>query len=399
MKQLLIKLSLMSVATMLCLVMAEPIVRLIVDPVNYLLPEMIDDDRLRRRIQGGSGGHDDWGFRNPEVPESVEIVAVGDSQTYGNSAAAHNSWPAWLARETDRSVYNFGIGGWGPYEYLEILRTKGVELSPEVVVIGLYLGNDLYNASRSLYEMDYWKDRRDPARSEELRTLRAEFVADKDAAEKAGVKKAGGLNNLIGSSIRQWLRRNSVLYRMTVVSVGHWFRPFEVALVGESGTEVTVVDDPNGTLLTVLDPTSRFAALDLDNPLIAEGLNLTLEVLPELRDVSRDHGAEIVVIIIPTKIRVFAEYTQMRGLDDQRELIDKLARNEQIVLAMIESLLQEEEIPYASAYEELKELIGGETIYPRNSDGHPRSAGYHVIAKEAARMIETLGDSHHLTHR
>ena len=42
----------------------------------------------------------------------------------------------------------------------------------------------------------------------------------------------------------------------------------EVALVGESGAKVTVVDDPRGT---------------------------------------RDHGAEIVVIIIPTKIRVFAE--------------------------------------------------------------------------------------------
>lgn len=395
MKQLFFKLIALCFTMILCLLLAEPVVRLAVDPVNYLLPLMVPDERLHHRIQEGSGGHDDWGFRNTAVPETVEIIAVGDSQTYGNTAAANRSWPAWLARETGRSVYNFGIGGWGPYEYLEILRTRGLELSPEIVVVGLYLGNDIFEATRSVYGLDHWANRRHPTRTDELFELHKKFFEELD--KNRSDKPIAG--NLPGSSLRNWLRRNSVFYRMTVIAVGHWLRPFEVAAFNRSREGVTIVNDPEGDLLTVLGTEDRFKGLDLADPLISEGLRLTLDILPELRDVTKDAGGQLVVLIIPTKIRVFADYTRVQTPADQREAIDKLVTNEEFILAKIERKLQEEHIPYASAYEALKSLIGVEPIYPRNVDGHPRSAGYRVIAKVAAQMIADLDEPTRRTNR
>ena len=43
------------------------------------------------------------------------------------------------------------MGGWGPLEYLHILKNEGMQLQPEVAVVGLYLGNDLFDATRSVY--------------------------------------------------------------------------------------------------------------------------------------------------------------------------------------------------------------------------------------------------------
>ncbi|HEY2847576.1 MAG TPA: hypothetical protein VGI80_07140, partial [Pyrinomonadaceae bacterium] len=43
----------------------------------------VDDPELGFRMTPGSPGHDANGFRNDTVPERVDVVAIGDSQTWG----------------------------------------------------------------------------------------------------------------------------------------------------------------------------------------------------------------------------------------------------------------------------------------------------------------------------
>jgi hypothetical protein len=43
----------------------------------------------------------------------VNILALSDFHAYGNTAKMHDAWPQVVARETDRSVYNMGLGGYG----------------------------------------------------------------------------------------------------------------------------------------------------------------------------------------------------------------------------------------------------------------------------------------------
>jgi len=74
----------------------------------------------------GAGPHDILGLRNLGVPNVVDIITIGDSQTYGNNAAMGKNWPSMLrlgvgGEEGNYSLYNIAIGAWGAVEYLELL--------------------------------------------------------------------------------------------------------------------------------------------------------------------------------------------------------------------------------------------------------------------------------------
>jgi hypothetical protein len=66
------------------LLLCELIARLILNPVDLSLGGvLVRDEILGIRLPGKSGGHDNWGFRNAKVPETAEIVTLGDSHSYG----------------------------------------------------------------------------------------------------------------------------------------------------------------------------------------------------------------------------------------------------------------------------------------------------------------------------
>lgn len=90
----------------LSLLLGEVALRLSLEEIDYLRPDLVDHPVLFHAIARGSGGHDNWGFRNSDVPSKVDIVAIGDSQTYGASATAYNSWPSWLSPLSGKLVYN-----------------------------------------------------------------------------------------------------------------------------------------------------------------------------------------------------------------------------------------------------------------------------------------------------
>ena len=85
----------------ICPATVELIAKLILNPVDYLSPVLVRNEILGIRLPGKSGGHDNWGFRNAKVPETAEIVALGDSHTYGNTARMNEAWPKVLAPPND----------------------------------------------------------------------------------------------------------------------------------------------------------------------------------------------------------------------------------------------------------------------------------------------------------
>ena len=134
----------------------ELLARSLLDPIDYLLPRLVPDDFLFHRVEGYTGGHDAWGFRNPHKPKSADIVCIGNSLTYGISATAYDSWPAVLGRIRATSVYNMSLGGYGPIQYFYLMRTKAVELHPKVVIVGFYFGNDLLDVYNEVQFNKNW---------------------------------------------------------------------------------------------------------------------------------------------------------------------------------------------------------------------------------------------------
>lgn len=88
--------------------------------------------------------------RPPGTPlPPLRVLALGDSHTDA-TVANDEAWPNALeallrADGLDVEVFNAGVGTTGPPAYLGMLRRQAV-LRPQVVVVALFLGNDLLNS-------------------------------------------------------------------------------------------------------------------------------------------------------------------------------------------------------------------------------------------------------------
>lgn len=91
---------------------------------------------------------DEKGFRNPTPwPVTADIVALGDSQTFGYGVSDEESWPSLLDQALPESrVLNLGLIGGSPQQYRRIYETFGSGVHPKLVVFGLFAGNDLGDA-------------------------------------------------------------------------------------------------------------------------------------------------------------------------------------------------------------------------------------------------------------
>src|SRR5262249_19883213 len=130
-------------STLISLAIGEIVIRMLVNPGDFLEPYLVDDDILVYKLTPNSSGHDSWGFRNKRVPASAKIVTIGDSQTYGVSASAGNSWPSQLQKLMKEDVYNLSLGGYGPVQYYYLLKNRAIDLRPRIIIVGFYFGNDL----------------------------------------------------------------------------------------------------------------------------------------------------------------------------------------------------------------------------------------------------------------
>ena len=99
---------------------ASPRLAQVLEP-NTRVPAFIDDPDLGRRPNPRFPEHDSAGYCNFEVLERADLVALGDSQTYGVCAPRSGAWPRQLATRTGLSVYNMSSGMWAPPHYLRLL--------------------------------------------------------------------------------------------------------------------------------------------------------------------------------------------------------------------------------------------------------------------------------------
>jgi len=356
-------------SVVIALLLGEGLSRVVLNPVNYLAVDPVPDSVLRIRLSPGEGGHDAWGFRNQRVPDSVDVVTIGDSQTYGISAPANASWPAQLARATGLQVYNLGLGGYGPVQYHELLRTRARELKPRAVVVGFYYGNDVWDAYSTVYSLQHWAALRRPGW--------AAIPATADAIVPRGVALG---------SVRHWLARHSVLYRLATYSaVGGVARELEVEARGPT-TGTRDITLPTAGARTRLTPAERLGVLDLRDSTIREGLRLSLDQLEAMAKEARADHVRLLVVLIPTKEWVYAPWL---GALDQPEdsTLRLLLEQESQVHRRVRSSLEEHGVDYVDLETPLRQAAAIQPIYPANADGHPTSVGYAVIARAAAKAL------------
>jgi SGNH hydrolase-like domain, acetyltransferase AlgX len=95
------------------------------------------------------------GLRNPEITEEKPIATkrvlfIGDSYTMGWGVPEEKAYPRLVETQLNTlsllykvQAINAGFTAAGPSGYYLYLKLQGLKLTPDVVVVGLYLGNDI----------------------------------------------------------------------------------------------------------------------------------------------------------------------------------------------------------------------------------------------------------------
>jgi hypothetical protein len=217
----------------------DPILRWVMDPSR----EDIDAD----------------GFRNPGVPETAAIVAIGDSHTYGFNARSDESWPAQLARLSGSAVSNLGMGGYGPLQYLH-LTERALELQPRWVIVALYLANDLKDVCRNLTRMEHWRS-----------WAERNGIDTADCGTPKTSQRWGERERSLGS----WLQTNTALGSLVALTTRDW-RTARKLKRGEVRPHQAIAVVEPGVQAELKHRTVRHVArdLDLDDPRHARALEV-----------------------------------------------------------------------------------------------------------------------------
>ncbi len=97
------------------------------------------------------------GLRGPERPYAKpagvsRVLVLGDSfveaaQVQEPEGVVGRLEAALTKRGARAEVLNVGVGGWGQHQQYVFLQQEGVRYEPDVVLVQLYLGNDVYDNS------------------------------------------------------------------------------------------------------------------------------------------------------------------------------------------------------------------------------------------------------------
>ena len=365
------------VSLVVALALCELGARLVLNPADYLSVTMKPDQVLGMAIAPQGSGLDAWGFRNPGVPASADIVALGDSHTFGNTATMDDAWPSVLARQTGRTVYNLGLGGYGPNQYYHLLKTRGLSLRPRWILCGLYMGDDFENAFSITYGLNHWAY----MRSGNWGTVNANIW---DESERPGAFKP----------LRDWLSRKSLVYQL--VAHGGPFGALKEAWrfrQAERGQypSVTAIRVPDQNILEAFRPLGMANRLDQSRPEVKEGMRITFRLLMEMDRVCRESGCTFVVVVIPTKETVFAKYFDTAPRLHLRHVLDKVIGNERLARLALLAFLRDSNIAYVDTLPALSEAVGRELYARTTADMHPGKNGYRVIGEAVARFLGPVG--------
>jgi hypothetical protein len=339
--------------------------RMVLDPVDYLNPTLESDEFLNHRIRGYTGGHDEWGFRNPRRPQTADIVCIGDSLTYGVAALASESWPADLGRLRNETVYNMALGGYGPIQYLHLMRTLAPKLHPKIIIVGFYFGNDLldvYNVARFNSKWSQY------AHLADAKVQGPAFVFPRQPGKFLG-------------NLRDWLSRHSVLYVVvTKLPAFEFVRERETAqrLSGAGDGNLIHFRDNSHNVIFNLGPEARF--LDLGDPRIESAVVITKRVLSDMRDFTEKESLRLVVVLLPTKERVYRNLLRRSGYIEKYPRLEQAIDQEDLARTNIVEMLNNLNIESLDLLPELETDINNRDLFPL-TDPHPNKEGYSVIAR------------------
>jgi len=371
-KSKLVSVGVFAASIVVAVALAEGAARLVVDPADFLQTMPVPDPLLGHKIEPNTNGHDALGFRNRDVPGRADVVVIGDSMTYGFGVPRDSAWPQQLGRLRQEPVYNMGLGGYGPLQYLQLARGQAKAFQPRQLVVGFYFGNDVMDAYHVAHGVAHWHGWR------ESKTAASEELPSEHAGRAEPQRRFGALRN--------WLARNSLVYAMVRATLFQSLASKEqqdMARKMSADQRMSWSDPAAPAVKTVFTAQSRLVVQDLALPNVREGMRISQRALAALKDEADQQRVELLVVLIPTRERVYCRYLRSTAANLPPAHL-KLCEAEDAAKSELVRSLVAKGIRHVDATAALEAQVERHVqIYPPTSDGHPTPLGHRVIADVA----------------
>ncbi|MCC7290998.1 MAG: hypothetical protein IT449_02930 [Phycisphaerales bacterium] len=305
------------------------------------------------------------GFRNQTDLPQYDIVALGDSFAEGSKVSDEHPWPRRLAESSGQSVYNLGMSGYAPQNYLASLKEVGLSLNPKTVVCMVYEENDFRAA-----------ELREEPESELSKFFKQSPILQMlDGAIVRGLGRVHATGNVKGIEVLSWL---PIRVPQTEAGKSYAFSPTLVLDLYQTPEK--------------LKATSQWKAIT--------------KILVEMNEACAAAGARFVLIYTPSKphvllpiagklpvekFRAFAELRAKETLPPPAEFYEKVLASLDVKETLTREFCESKAIPFVSLTEVLrKSAASGEQVY-FTYDDHFSPKGHEVAALAVTAFL--AGDS------
>jgi len=345
--------------------------------------------------------HDANGFRNRGVPDTTDIVAIGDSQTYGTGVALDQAWPRVLEKLTLCRVYSMAVGGYGPLQYA-VLAQQALRFKPRLMLVGIYFGNDFFdnwemylrNPSKYFVPNELLSNAMESEQHNPLSRDVEDFYR-MGQTEYAKVSPVDAGTWEWAWSLRDFLARNSSFLGFARAVTNQLFPP-QTVLSHEFRTAIAALTPKQLEYASIFDGTDwrtiftsryREAAENIDDPRIKVGVWLTQWALENIVQSVKQNDISIIFILLPTKESVFGD--KVRNADDYK-YFKKLTTEEDRIRQGLIQYMERYNIAYIDMAASLRAMT--QQPYFEDADGHPNAIGQKEIAR---KVLEYVGMCKH----
>ncbi|MCA1943691.1 MAG: hypothetical protein LDL30_00185 [Desulfovibrio sp.] len=312
---------------------------------------LVKDPMLAFRGDPDHPLHDALGYKNLGMPESVDVLVLGNSQVHSLYAPPQETWPTLLGARTGLAVYNGAMGSYSPIQYFLGYRELDA-LHAGCVVVVLYMGNNVYNSANTFRKIPD--------------AFRKGFVA-------SGLEAAANFPTHHATQIESSDPAKRIEQFM------------QAAKTDTEGFCFARVRQFTHYLL----PALRLAVQNLQNEFVAGGLELALQSLTKLAGLARERGAPLVVLRMPTKERVV--YERHREFGDVKlsaeAALQRLWAMEVEADRRIAEHLAALAVPSHCLGAPLAALLHEPMYPPLDVDGHPSLHGRFRVAEMVADFL------------
>jgi hypothetical protein len=287
---------------------------------------------------------DQFGFRNDSVDkENANFAAVGDSFTMGYGLDFEQSWSHILGEITQKEVANYGVIGYGIWQYNRVLEEYPPFFRDKIVLYGIY-SNDFSTDSvdesiaNNLYSQRGWDNYKNSSPSEE-------------------------------ELIKVLYDRQPFYHKTLAYKLFSILKP-----------DIKKVRTPEGT--TLYRHTSGTEVSDASK----EGLEKLSKSLEEAVSLVRNYNSEMIVLYFPSKNRIYRDrYAKAFG-------DETVIKSEDLAVQTITEFFENEGIPIIDFtrifFEEERKKHN--PVYMTN-EFHLNAYGNSMVAKEIACSLAEHG--------